>query len=377
MHAVREAMRAQLATALLADWEQAYEPNQVTGGYTPDPASSGRRALANLALTHALPRRARLAATPSGPASAYQRFKDAGNMTDRFNALSALVASGHATCGAGAGALPRDLQGRGAGHRQVVLAAGAAPLIAAATSCRCVKQLMQHPDFSINNPNRARSVIFSYCSGNPAPSTAPTRQATCSGADRVIELDAINPQVAARLARALDRWSKLAEPYRSAAREAIARVAAQPGPQQGHARSRHPRAGSLTHQRPRYMAQQNISPHPVPRRTTARRRPHPGQLRLLLEVVARACKSISQAVNKGALGGVLGSADSENVQGEVQKKLDIIANEVLIEANEWGGHLAAMASEEMDSIYVVPNRYPQGEYLLLFDPARRHRATST
>ena len=94
----------------------------------------------------------------------------------------------------------------------------------------------------------------------------------------------------------------------------------------------------------------------------------PGDLRLLLEVVARACKRISQAVNKGALGGVLGSADSENVQGEVQKKLDIIANEVLIEANEWGGHLAAMASEEMDSIYLVPNRYPQGEYLLLFDP---------
>ena len=97
----------------------------------------------------------------------------------------------------------------------------------------------------------------------------------------------------------------------------------------------------------------------------------PPELRLLLEVVARACKSISQAVNKGALGGessILGTAGSENVQGEVQKKLDIIANEVLIEANEWGGHLAAMASEEMDGIYVVPNRYPKGEYLLLFDP---------
>jgi fructose-1,6-bisphosphatase I len=94
----------------------------------------------------------------------------------------------------------------------------------------------------------------------------------------------------------------------------------------------------------------------------------PAELRLLIEVVARACKGISHAVNKGALGGVLGSAESENVQGEVQKKLDIIANEVLIEANEWGGHLAAMASEEMDDIYVVPNRYPQGEYLLLFDP---------
>jgi fructose-1,6-bisphosphatase I len=92
------------------------------------------------------------------------------------------------------------------------------------------------------------------------------------------------------------------------------------------------------------------------------------ELRLLIETVARACKRIAISVNKGALGDVLGSASTENVQGEVQKKLDIIANEVLIEANEWGGHLGAMASEEMDSIHVVPNRYPQGEYLLLFDP---------
>ncbi|MCE2908542.1 MAG: class 1 fructose-bisphosphatase [Burkholderiaceae bacterium] len=93
-----------------------------------------------------------------------------------------------------------------------------------------------------------------------------------------------------------------------------------------------------------------------------------GELRLLIEVVARACKRIAIAVNKGALGDVLGSTDQSNVQGEIVKKLDLIANEVLIEANEWGGHLAAMASEEMDSIHVVPNRYPQGEYLLLFDP---------
>jgi fructose-1,6-bisphosphatase I len=94
----------------------------------------------------------------------------------------------------------------------------------------------------------------------------------------------------------------------------------------------------------------------------------PAELRLLLEVVARACKRIAISVNKGALGDVLGTAGSENVQGEVQKKLDIIANEVLIEANEWGGALAGMASEEMDGIHVVPNRYPRGEYLLLFDP---------
>ncbi|VXC87793.1 Fructose-1,6-bisphosphatase class 1 [Sphingomonas sp. T1] len=92
------------------------------------------------------------------------------------------------------------------------------------------------------------------------------------------------------------------------------------------------------------------------------------QLRLLIEVVARSCKAISHAIGKGALGGVLGSLESENVQGEVQKKLDVIANEMLLEANEWGGHLAAMASEEMETIHLVPNRYPKGEYLLLFDP---------
>ncbi|AKQ56223.1 class 1 fructose-bisphosphatase [Bordetella hinzii] len=92
------------------------------------------------------------------------------------------------------------------------------------------------------------------------------------------------------------------------------------------------------------------------------------EVRLLIEVVARACKAISHAVSKGALGGVLGSLDSENVQGEVQKKLDVLSNEILLEANEWGGHLAAMASEEMETIHRIPNRYPKGEYLLLFDP---------
>ena len=116
------------------------------------------------------------------------------------------------------------------------------------------------------------------------------------------------------------------------------------------------------------MTQRNIS---LTRYLVEQQRTHghiPGQLRLLIEVVARACKRISHAVNKGALGDVLGSAGTGNVQGEVQKKLDIIANEVLIEANEWGGHLAGMASEEMEGIYVVPNRFPKGEYLLLFDP---------
>ncbi|MGE5945170.1 MAG: class 1 fructose-bisphosphatase [Betaproteobacteria bacterium] len=91
-------------------------------------------------------------------------------------------------------------------------------------------------------------------------------------------------------------------------------------------------------------------------------------LKFLIEVVSRACQAISIAIGKGGLGGVLGEAGSDNVQGEAQKKLDVLSNEILLEANEWGGHLAAMASEEMDLPHLVPHRYPQGEYLLLFDP---------
>ncbi|MGE4239503.1 aminopeptidase N [Ramlibacter sp.] len=226
IHLVREAMREQIARELFADWEAAYEQNRDTGAYTPDPVSSGRRALAGLALTHLC-----LAARASGdsvwPGKAFQRFKDAGNMTDRFNALAALVIGGHALA---ADALRRF-------HamfkdeplvldKWFALQAGAPDR--GGNVLPAVKQLMSHPDFNIRNPNRARSVIFSYCSGNPGGFHRGDAAGYVYWSERVIELDAINPQVAARLARALDRWKKLAEPLRGAAREAIARVAARP-----------------------------------------------------------------------------------------------------------------------------------------------------
>jgi len=93
-----------------------------------------------------------------------------------------------------------------------------------------------------------------------------------------------------------------------------------------------------------------------------------GDFTSLLNDIVSACKVISNLVNKGALVGVLGSAESENVQGETQKKLDVITNEVFIKSNEWAGHLAAMASEEEDDIYPIPAQYPRGKYLMSFDP---------
>ena len=91
-------------------------------------------------------------------------------------------------------------------------------------------------------------------------------------------------------------------------------------------------------------------------------------LRLLIETIARACKAISTRVNKGALADGHGSTENTNIQGEVQKKLDVLSNEILLEANEWGGNLAALASEEMEDPRPTPTHYPRGEYLLLFDP---------
>ncbi len=92
------------------------------------------------------------------------------------------------------------------------------------------------------------------------------------------------------------------------------------------------------------------------------------ELALVLQTVAQTCERISRSVGRGALAGVLGSAGSENVQGEVQKKLDILSNEMMIDGNQWSGAVAGMASEEMDTIHPVAARYPQGDYLLLFDP---------
>jgi aminopeptidase N len=226
VHAVREAMRAQLATELREDWEWAWDAHRENGAFRPDPVSAGRRALAGLALAQ-LCLAARRSADTVWPGKALQRFKDAGNMTDRFNALTALVTSGHALAAnalAHFHALFKDealvldkwfaLQAGAPDRGGHVLGA--------------VKQLMSHPDFNLRNPNRARSVIFSYCNGNPGGFHRADAAGYVFWSERVIELDAINPQVAARLARALDRWKKLAEPYRHAAREAIARVAAKP-----------------------------------------------------------------------------------------------------------------------------------------------------
>lgn len=91
-------------------------------------------------------------------------------------------------------------------------------------------------------------------------------------------------------------------------------------------------------------------------------------LTTLLHSVATACKAISNALKNGALADVLGSLETENIQGETQKKLDVIANDIFIQRCEFSGVLAAMVSEEMDTIYEIPSKFPRGRYVILFDP---------
>ena len=225
IHAVREAMLVQLARDLRDDWVWAFESHQVHGGYTPDPVSAGRRALANRALAM-LCVDALGAGDTVWPGRAYQRVKDAANMTERLGALAALTES-HAELA------ERALAHFHAqfSHEPLVIDKWFAlqahmPERSDGRVFARVRQLMQHPDFTLKNPNRARSLIQAFCSFNPAGFHRTDAAGYVFWADQVMQIDAINPQLAARLARAMDRWSHLAEPYRSAAREAISRLAA-------------------------------------------------------------------------------------------------------------------------------------------------------
>jgi aminopeptidase N len=222
VNTVHEALLDQLARELHDDWAWAWDAHQVREGYAPTSEQSGRRALANLALAM-LVRQAVRSGDAVWPGRAYQRFKDAGNMTDRLGALQALV---NVHTDLAVPALERmhslfatdplvvdkwfTLQARAPEQQGRVFAR--------------VRQLLQHPDFSLRNPNRARALLFAWHT-NPAAFHRPDAAGYVLWADKVVEIDAFNPQLAARLARALDRWTSLPEPYRSAAREAIARVA--------------------------------------------------------------------------------------------------------------------------------------------------------
>ncbi|HJV79517.1 aminopeptidase N [Noviherbaspirillum sp.] len=216
IHAVRQFLRRSLASALRVDWLVAYQSNRTPGSYTPDPISCGKRALKNLALAYLI---------ELDDADAHQlaqnQYDHANNMTDRIAALTALTNS---SAPGKMAALERFYEE----FEQEALVVDkwfSLQATARTTDVKAIRELMQHPAFTLKNPNRARSLIFSFCNANPSQFHAIDGSGYAFWAEQVIALNAINPQVAARLARSLDRWRKYAPALQEKMHAALKKVA--------------------------------------------------------------------------------------------------------------------------------------------------------
>ncbi len=216
IHAVRRFLRHSLASALRVDWLVAYQANRTPGSYGPDAVSTGKRALKNLALSYMIE-----ADDADAHSLAQTQYDNANNMTDRMAALTALANSS-------APGREEALARFYVEFEQEALVIDkwfALQATARSTDVATVRALMKHPAFTLKNPNRARSLIFSFCNGNPSQFHAVDGSGYAFWAEQVIALNAINPQVAARLARSLDRWRKYAPVLQEKMRAALQKVA--------------------------------------------------------------------------------------------------------------------------------------------------------
>jgi aminopeptidase N len=220
IHWARRRFKTELAKALKKDWAIAYAQHQTPGAYSADASSIGKRALKNLALMMLL---------ESGDASwqekAEEQYELANNMSDRFAALQALVA---VNAPQAKNALA-DFYQRFADDALVIdkwfALQATRPAQPGKSILPNIKTLMQHSAFKMNNPNRVRSLIHAFCLNNPGGFHQIDGSTYAFWAECVLALDAINPQVAARLARGLERWPKFAKPYAKQMRLALQRVA--------------------------------------------------------------------------------------------------------------------------------------------------------
>jgi aminopeptidase N len=216
IHAARRFMRTQLAQALKMDFLRAYEENLGRGKYSPDARSAGQRALKNLALSYLLDW-----ADDSALQLAHLQETVADNMSDRLAALVGLVNSGSKSAAKPLQRFYKDFKK----EALVVDKWFSLQATARTTDVAAVRKLIAHPAFTIANPNRARSLIFSFCNGNPAQFHAHDGSGYALWAEQVIALNALNPQVAARLARTLDRWKKYQPALRVQMQAALQKVA--------------------------------------------------------------------------------------------------------------------------------------------------------
>ncbi|GAA5235783.1 aminopeptidase N [Verticiella sediminum] len=217
----RDLVRARLGRDLAGQWRAAIDDNQTPGAYSPDPLSAGRRDLKNLALSYLL-------AGGDAPARelAELQYRDAGNMTDRLAALAALV--NHAP-GAAADAALADFYQRSRRDPLMLDKWFALQATARTTDAGQVRKLLAHSDFTLRNPNRARALVFQFCLNNPRHFHAADGAGYRFWAEQVLALDAFNPEIAARLARGLEQWTRYAPVLRDAMHAALERVRSQAG----------------------------------------------------------------------------------------------------------------------------------------------------
>jgi len=218
----RRAFRHAIATELRIEWAALYQQMQTPGPFNPDAASAGKRALKNLALSMLLEADPLIWAP-----MAVNQYQNANNMTDRYSALAGMVIHGSKSAVACLG----DFYTRFADDALVIdkwfaLQSSRPPVANAEPTLGDVKRLREHEAFKMNNPNRVRSVIHAFCMNNPASFHQMDGSGYAFWAESVLALDPINPQVAARLARGLDRWRQFAKPYQDQMLAALKQVAA-------------------------------------------------------------------------------------------------------------------------------------------------------
>ncbi|MDO8701009.1 MAG: aminopeptidase N [Undibacterium sp.] len=221
IHTARQFMRATLTQHLKADLLNVYEANLTPGKYSPDAVSSAKRALKNVALSYLLewPDDATFALAKT-------QFDEAENMTDRMAALTALTNFSGSTKNAKAAAL--SLQKFYKDFKKEALVIDKWFMLQATartTDVHTVRALMKHSAFTLSNPNRARSLIFGFCNANPSRFHAADGSGYALWAEMVIALNKINPQVAARLSRSMDRWKKYPKNLQTHMKAALEKVA--------------------------------------------------------------------------------------------------------------------------------------------------------
>ncbi|MCC6611585.1 MAG: aminopeptidase N [Burkholderiales bacterium] len=216
IHAVRNALAAHLARAMRPELVAAYRTHAVHGPYSPDAASAGKRALRNLCLAYLME-----LADDEVRATAVTQLERAGNMTDGIAALGILA---NCDCPERPGALDA-FYARWQGEPLVVdkwLRVQATSRLPATLAE--VRRLLAHPAFSLKNPNKVYALIGGFTLANHVRFHAADGAGYAFLADQVVTLDRLNPQVAARMARAFDRWRKFDAGRQAHARAALERV---------------------------------------------------------------------------------------------------------------------------------------------------------